>query len=179
MLVNEKELFALNHGLNSLLNLVAISSTVQKLEQTEEGLNGYLTKVYNREIEFDIVRDDDGLPVLGDDGEYTYVEVEVVSQEEQGRDKLKKILESLNITKLSQLIDLFNKDTKSSVESVEQMHDLVLEIRQKLEPVVQLGRVYENLGKLNARDETLVDIKNIYEKEMEALKKFLIIEGEL
>lgn len=173
--ISESLVEALNSGANALTNLVGITNTVIKREE-EYGLDKYLNMEFERVLDVEEVVDEFGQSVLDEEGRPTYKDVELLSTAEQDRDRLKRLLSTMQVTSSKDLIKIFNEDTKSKVKSVEEMHDTLVEMKAKLFPVIQLGRVSESLEKLGASEETLEEISEIYNKEIKVLKKFFLME---
>ena len=173
--VDDSKLEGLNAGLNALTNLIAIIYTVSKHEESELGLEEYLNREFEQIHDLEIMEDEDGYTVRDDEGNPIFKDVFIPTEEEKNRDLLKKILTNIGATSSQELIDIFNKDTKSNVSNKYEAQELVLYHRKVLEPIVQMGRLYDNLKELGASKETLEDITNIYNREMEKLEKFLLL----
>lgn len=171
--VDDKLLEELSHGLNSLVTLLGITSTVIKYE--ENGLDEYFNKEFEKIVDVEELVDNYGMEILDENGNPQYKEVLITTQEEQDRNKLKQIMTHLDSKSSQDLIDIFNKDTKSNVNNLDEMRKLIEDVKLSLSPVVQLGKVSESLERLGATSSTIEEIQNIYEREIEKLKSFLLL----
>lgn len=154
MKITNELLSTLNAGFEDLTFELGVLSRLDELG-TDENLANYL----NQEFELDEVLDADGEP----SGDFE------VSHEEKERDAFKVALKLIGADSKQSLLDLLSQRHNKTFTDLQAFNSFVESVKDDLIVVAQLDRVQEGLARFNATSETLNEIEEIKNTQLNRL----------